>query len=126
MSVKKAGVWCVNEQDKLGLSAEDQVFNKAGTPDFNEDGTRKMEKTFHEVDSAGQTVAIHFRGTWEGLRRVPASDIPAARIQGVSKQQLADLGYETFDDSGKRVEPSALLKVERPRVQVVSSFTPAQ
>lgn len=124
--IKKAGVWCVNEQDKLGLSAEDQVFTKAGTPAFNEDGTRKMEKTFHEVDADGNTVAIHFRGTWEGLTRVPAAQIPAKRLEGVSKQQLADLGYETFDDEGKRVAPNTLLVVERPRVQIVSSFTPAQ
>lgn len=123
--VRKAGVWCVDETDRLGLSAEDQVFTKAGTPDFNEDGTRKMEPTFHLVDDQGQTTMVVYRA-WAGLRRAAAASIPKARLEGITLQQLANLGYETYDAEGNRVRSNVPVVAERPRIQVVSSFTPAQ
>ena len=125
-AVNKEGVWSLDEQDRLGLSARDQVFEKNGQPAFNEDGSRKMEPTFHVVDEDGNTTIVIYR-TWEGLRRAPASLIPLARIPGVTPQQLADLGYEAFDENGQRIEPSRQTDQQRSglRIQVVSQFIPS-
>jgi hypothetical protein len=122
--IKKPGVWCVDEQDRLGISAEDQVFTKAGTPEYNADGTRKTEPTFHVVDDNGNTTMVIYR-SWAGLRRAPAAAIPAARVVGLSLQDLADMGYEAYGPDGKRIEPKPRRAELPTRIQVVSGFVGA-
>lgn len=86
------GMWCLDEEGRLGLAAKDDVHGKDGKVVMAPNGGRVQEETFHLVDEAGNTTLVVYRG-WAGLTQAPFNSIPPGRIEGQTRDDLAKLGY---------------------------------
>lgn len=87
------GMWCKDEDGRLGIAHTDDVFGKDGKVLLNADGSKKQEPTFHIVNDRGETTLTAYR-SWGGLTQCTYNEIPEPRREGLSRDYAANqLGY---------------------------------
>lgn len=87
------GMWCKDEDGRLGIAQLDDVHGKDGKPVLDANGAKTKEPTFHLVDGSGNTTMVVYR-SWEGLVQAAYNDIPEPRREGLSRDYAANkLGY---------------------------------
>jgi len=86
------GMWCKDEDGRLGLASTDDVFEKNGVPKIDGNGKRVQEPTFHLVNAKGETTMVVYR-MWLGLVQAEFKDLPPDRCGHLSRDEAATLGY---------------------------------
>lgn len=87
------GMWCKDEDGRVGIAQLDDVHGKDGKPVFDAQGFKTKESTFHLVDANGNTTLVVWRA-WDGLVQATYNDIPEPRREGLSRDHAASrLGY---------------------------------
>lgn len=87
----RKGMWCVDEEGRVGIACMDDVFEKNGQVQRKPDGSKVQEPTFHVCDEQGATTLVTYR-PWDGLTQAKYEEIPAAR-RPESRDAAARLGY---------------------------------
>lgn len=87
------GMWCLDEDGRVGIASMDDEFEKNGQPKRDGRGMKLQVPTFHVAGEDGTTSLVVYR-TWDGLTQATYARIPESRRKGLTRDDFARLGYQ--------------------------------